>query len=74
MYTLLQLTPPPLILVERDYPPKVGIGEPFKLLVQVRSTAAQRLAASQQRLRQPCAAVGPRNGHRERLWLAQQSA
>jgi len=74
LYTLLQLAPTPLILVERDDRPEVGIGEPFELLVQVRPTAAQRLAASQQRLRQPCSAMGPRNGHRERLRLAQQRA
>src|SRR5436190_1906493 len=28
----------------------------------------------QQFLRQPCAAVGPRNGYGERFWLAQQGA
>jgi hypothetical protein len=74
LYTLLQVMPASLILVERDDGPEVGIGEPFELLVQVRPTAAQRLAASQQRLRQPRPAMGPRNSHRKRLRLVQQSA
>jgi transposase len=42
--------------------------------VQVRLTASQRLAASEQLLRQPCPAVGARHRYRKRPRLAQQRA
>jgi hypothetical protein len=42
---LLQVAPPPLILVERDHRPEIGVGEPLELLAQVRLGPAQRLTA-----------------------------
>src|SRR3954453_3448129 len=69
---LLQVAPPPLLLVERDDGPQVGIGEPFELLAQVRLSPAQRLAPGEQLLRQPGSAMGTCNGRGQRLRLAQE--
>ena len=71
---LLQVAAPPLVLVERQDRPKIGVGEPLELLGEVRLGTAQRLAARLQLLRQPCPAMGARNGGGERLGLGQQGA
>ena len=68
----LQVTAPPLILIERDDRSKVSVGEPFELLAQVRLTPLQRLATGEQFLGQPAPAVGARHSHSQRLRLAQQ--
>ena len=69
-----QVAAPPLVLVEREDRPQVGVGEPLDLLAQVRLGAAQRVAAGEQFLRQPRSAMGPRNGRDQWLWLTQQGA
>jgi hypothetical protein len=74
LHALLQVAAPPLVLVERDDCSEVGIGEPLELLVQVRPAAAQYLASSEQFLRQPRSAMGPRNGRGQWLRLTQQGA
>jgi hypothetical protein len=71
---LLQVAPPPLVLVERQDRPKIGVGEPLELLGEVRLGAAQRLAARLQLLRQPCPAMGTCDSGGERLRLGQQGA
>ena len=71
---LLQVAAPPLVLVEREDRPKVGVGEPLELLGEMRLGTAQRLAAGEQLLRQPCPTMGARNGDGERPRLGQQGA
>jgi hypothetical protein len=68
---LLQVAAPPLVLVERQDRPQIGVGEPLELLGEVRLGTAQRLAARLQLLRQPCPAMGARHGGGERLGLGQ---
>jgi hypothetical protein len=71
---LLQVTAAPLVLVERENRPKIGVGEPLELLGKLRLGMAQRLAARLQLLRQPCPAMGTRDRGGERLRLGQQGA
>ena len=48
-----EVAPAPLIFVERDDGPEIGIGESLELLDQVRLAAAQLFTARKQLLRQP---------------------
>ena len=50
---LFQVAPAPLVFVERDDGPEIGIGESLELLDQVRLAAAQLFTARKQLLRQP---------------------
>ena len=74
VHPLLQLAPSPLVFVERDHRPEIGIRKPLDVLLQVRPAAAQGFASGQQLLWQPRSAVRPRDGHGERFRLAQQPA
>ena len=48
LHALLEVAAAPLILLEREDRPQIGIGEPLDLLRQMRLGAAQRLATSEQ--------------------------
>ena len=74
LHALLEIAPPPLILVERDDRPEIGIGEPLELLGEMRLGVAQRLATGEQFLRQPRPAMGACDGCGEWLRLLQQGA
>ena len=73
-HALLQVAAAPLVLVEREDRPKVGVGEPFELLGEMRLGTAQRLAAGEQLLWQPCPTMRALNGDGERHGLGQQGA
>ena len=74
MHALLQVTPAPLVFVQRNHCPEIGVGEPLDLLAQMDLAAAQRLATGEQLLWQPRSAMGARDGLGQRLRRGEQGA
>lgn len=71
---LFKVAPSPLVFIEGDNRPEVCVCEPLELLVQVRLSAAQRLTAREEFLRQPRPVMGAGDGGCERGRLARQGA
>jgi hypothetical protein len=62
---LRQVAAAALVLVERDDPPQVGVGEPLELLEQRDARLPERLPPGCQRLGQPPTSLGPRKRRRQ---------